>query len=67
MNDVKVGVAMTPAEQAEQARAEIKIRVIDNAVLVGTAGRWLAFGTWDEASKMIGARVKDLFSKRVQR
>ena len=55
---------MTPSQQSANDRAEIKIRLIDNGYLVGSGSRWLAFKSWEEASRHISSQVMQLMSKR---
>lgn len=52
-------------EQREQERAQIKIRLIENAVLVsGGQHGWFSFPTWAAAASHIEARLQALKKKR---
>jgi hypothetical protein len=55
---------MTPDEQREEARKEIKIRMIENGFLVGAGGRWLSFPSWDATKAHLEGRVMSLMAKR---
>lgn len=50
--------------QSEFDRAEIKVKLIDNGVLVKTGNSWLAFDQWERAAVFIGERLKTLDKKR---
>ena len=52
------------AQQSAHDRAEIKIKLIENGVLVKGGIEWFSFKTWDEASKHIGARLEKLKKTR---
>lgn len=56
---------MDPVEQSAEARAEIKVKLIENAILVKAGPGWLSFETWDKASSHIGARLEKLKKERV--
>lgn len=52
-------------QQSQSDRAEIKIKLLDNGLLIKTGPSWLAFPTWKEASEFVGARIKALEKKRL--
>lgn len=55
---------MEPQEQSAEARAEIKVKLIENGVLIKLGPGWLAFPTWPEASAHIAARIEKLKRER---
>ena len=46
--------------QADHDRAEIKVKVIANGLLVKIASGWFAFDTWEKASAHIALEIKSL-------
>lgn len=52
------------AQQSASDKAEIKIKLIDNGLLVKTGQSWLAFTSWTEASAFVNARIVALKKKR---
>lgn len=52
--------------QAEQDKAEIKVKVINNGILVKAGEGWFTFKTWDEASIHIGHRITAVIALRVK-
>lgn len=57
---------MSAEEQSAQDRAEIKVKLIENGVLVKVGPEWFSFKTWDEASSHIGGRLERLELARQQ-
>ena len=55
---------MTPEQQRAVDQAEIKVRIIDNGLLVRAGRGWLFFKTWEEASAEVGKWLKVVESKR---
>ena len=55
---------MDPKEQSAFDKATIKVRLIENAILVTCGEGWLSFETWERASQHIAARVAALKAKR---
>lgn len=55
---------MEPQEQSASDRAEIKIKLIENGVLVKIGPEWFSFKTWEEASVHIDARLEKLAKVR---
>ena len=51
-------------KQSAMDRAEIKVKLLENGVLVKTGQGWFSFKTWSEASFHINSRIKALLSKR---
>lgn len=50
--------------QEDLGKYDIRIRLIENAVLVGGAGKWFTFSGWPEASVHVCERLKALQKKR---
>lgn len=50
--------------QSADDRAEIKVKVIENGVLVKTGEGWFSFPDWDSAAPYIGRRIEALRKKR---
>lgn len=57
---------MTPQEQRHTDQAEIKVKLIENGVLVRCGDGWFSFDTWEKASAHIAERLKALEKKRQQ-
>ena len=52
-------------QQRQEDRAEIKIKLIENAIIVKDGqGGWRSFPTWAAASFHINSRIKALMTKR---
>jgi len=51
---------MEPKEQSVADRAEIKVKLIDNGILVKQGPSWRTFNNWFDASIHIGARIEKL-------
>lgn len=63
-------MALTPEQQRDIDLSEIKIRVIENAILVKLGTGWLSFGSWNGkggASDHISHRIGLLYKERVTR
>lgn len=58
---------ITPEQQRDIDLSEIKIKVIDNAILVRLGPAWLSFATWDEASANVGERIATVYKERAAR
>lgn len=56
----------TPRQQSEYDNAVIKVKLIENAVLVGAGTGWFSFPDWEKASHHVGARLKILQEQRIQ-
>lgn len=59
-------MALTPEQQRDLDLSEIKIRVIDNAILIKVGVGWLSFKDWPEASKHISHRIQTLYKIRAE-
>ncbi len=60
-------MSLTPEQQRDLDLSEIKVRVIENAILIKLGTGWLSFGSWTGkggASEHIDHRIKALFKKR---
>lgn len=60
-------MALSSEQQRDLDLSEIKIRVIENAILVKLGTAWLSFGSWTGkggASEHIGYRLQTLYKKR---
>lgn len=57
-------MALTPEQQRAKDLSEIKISVIDNAILVKSWPRTLSFENWEAASVAIGERIRELQAKQ---
>lgn len=55
---------MNKQEQSQIDRAIIQVKLIENGVMVGSAGRWFSYKTWDEAAKVIETRLAALMRQR---
>lgn len=55
---------MTPEQQKAHDQAEIKVKLIDNGVLVKIGPGWFAFDSWVRASECIGRRIETLLHER---
>ncbi len=54
------------ATQSEVEKATIKVKLIENSILVGCGpDGWFSFATWEKASEHIGIRLERLKSDRV--
>ncbi len=51
-------------QQRNADRAEIKIRLIENGILVGAGQGWFTFQTWERASEHIALRLERLEKER---
>lgn len=60
-------MSLTPEQQRDQDMSEIKIRVIQNAILVKLGTAWLSFPEWTGkagASAHIEYRIQALYKER---
>ncbi len=56
---------MSAQDQSAADKAVIKIKLIENGILVGCGiDGWFSFETWERASEHIGMRIKRLESDR---
>ena len=63
-------MALTPEQQRDLDLSEIKIRVIENAILVKSGTGWLSFQNWSGnggASAHISHRIAKVYSERAAR
>jgi len=51
-------------KQSEEDRAIIRVKLIENAVLVGAGAGWHSFADWPDASSYIERRIASLKEKR---
>lgn len=56
---------MEPKEQSVMDKTTIKVRVIENAVMVSAGDGWFSYPTWDKASEHIGIRIERLKAERL--
>lgn len=55
------------AQQSAADKATIKVKLIENAFLVGAGpDGWFSFPTWAKASEHIGARFERLSQERLE-
>lgn len=55
---------LNPEEQSANDRSEIKIKVIENGILIRTGSAWLAYDSWARASSAIGHRIEQIKKAR---
>lgn len=56
----------TPEQHRKEEADLIKVRLVENAILVRAGAGWFSFQTWTEASKHIEARLNALKEQRVR-
>ncbi len=57
---------MNAHEQSALEKATIKVRLIENGVLVSSGDGWFTFDSWEGASRHIKHRIDSLMATRAQ-